>query len=153
MRLDEILATPLFEMSYSKRKAETIINGLEKPINEHLLKIVCVGGTEVAHWRDELVNWLDEVAEIRLKPHDHPGQVKWYYDLLFDEPFGGVEERNVGGRIRRLVRSGYRVPPELEINAVVEILRRFHERFATACATGSLTESEIIALVQEIPTQ
>ncbi len=71
MRIGEILTrTPLQEMSYSRKKAESVITGLEKPINDHLLKLLVVETGEYEHWIVELLEWLDEVAEIRLKP-DH----------------------------------------------------------------------------------
>jgi hypothetical protein len=31
----------------------------------------------------------------RLKPHDRPGTFKFYYDLLYEHPFGGVEVENM----------------------------------------------------------
>jgi len=43
MRIGELLTrTPLEEMSYSRKKAEAVITGLEKPVNDHLLKLLVV---------------------------------------------------------------------------------------------------------------
>jgi len=110
MRIDEILATqPLLEMSYSRKKAETVITGLEKPINDHLLRLLVVDDDQVNHWVDELLEWLDEVAEIRLKPDNRPGPASFYYRILFDDPFGGTGTTNIARRIRRLERQGHNV--------------------------------------------
>lgn len=139
MRVDEVLARPLMEMSYPKKKAEVIITGLEKEINNHLLKLMVLPEThrDRPHWRREVLNWLDEVMEIRLKPRDTTGSVKFYYNILFDEPFGGVEVANVAGRLRRLARNGYPIPPDLEIEPLVGRLDRFHRAFAQRCHEGS----------------
>jgi hypothetical protein len=46
---------------------------------------------EREHWIAELLEWLDEIAEIRLKPDHRPGAKSFYYRIMFDEPFGGAE--------------------------------------------------------------
>src|SRR6267378_2376092 len=83
-------------MSYPKRYVEQIITGLADPINEHLIKLV---GFEFSpelrhHFRQELDTWLDKIQRLRMKPNNRTGTPKFYYDLLFDYPFGGVEVRN-----------------------------------------------------------
>ena len=91
VKIDEIS-----EMAYPKRYVEQIITGLADPINEHLIKLV---GFEFApelrqHFRQELDTWLDKIQRLRMKPNNRTGTAKFYYDLLFDYPFGGVEVRN-----------------------------------------------------------
>ena len=137
MRIDEMLSTqPRLEMSYSRKKAETVITGLEKPINDHLLKLLVVDDDHVNHCVDELLEWLDEVAEIRLKPDNKPGPASFYYRILFDEPFGGTGTANVARRIRRLERQGYNVRMGTDLDIVVERMRKFHQTFADACSRG-----------------
>ncbi len=153
MRLQDILSRPMPEMAYTKKKADLVITGLEKPINDHLLKLVAVtahdvqGEDERAHWREELVNWLDEVAEIRLKPTGRPAAAQFYFSILFDEPFGGVEAANMARRLRRLQRQHYLVLPDADPAALAERVRRFHRSFAEACAHGAITDREIETLV------
>ena len=86
MKIDEIL-----EMAYPKRYVEQIITGLADPINEHLIKLV---GFEFSpelrqHFREELETWLDKIQRLRMKANNRTGTSKFYYDLLFDYPFGG----------------------------------------------------------------
>src|SRR6266853_287627 len=83
-------------MSYPKRYVEQIITGLADPINEHLIKLV---GFEFSpelrqHFRQELDAGLDKIQRLRMKPNNRTGTPKFYYDLLFDYPFGGVEVWN-----------------------------------------------------------
>ncbi len=70
------------------------------------------------------------------------------FDVLFDEPFGGVEARNAESRLRRLARDGYGVRPTAPETAA-EALRAFHRRFARDCATGALTDAGVAALLDE----
>ena len=91
MKADEIL-----EMAYPKRYVEQIITGLADPLNEHLIKLI---GFEFPpelrqHFRQELDTWLDKIQRLRMRPNNRAGTTKFYYDLLFDYPFGGVEVRN-----------------------------------------------------------
>ena len=103
MRIGELLTrTPLEEMSYSRKKAEAVITGLEKPVNDHLLKLLVVDPADREHWIAELLEWLDEIAEIRLKPDHRPGPRSFYYRIMFDEPFGGAETENTTRRVRRI---------------------------------------------------
>ena len=141
MRIGEILTRiPLEEMSYSRKKAEAVITGLEKPINDHLLKLLVVESSEREHWTTELLEWLDEVAEIRLKPNHWPGPASFYYRIMFDEPFGGAENENIARRIRRIARQGYVLRQDVDLGTIEERLRSFHEGFARACSTGVSTE-------------
>ncbi len=77
------MAAPLPGMSCSRKKAEAVITGLEKPINDNLLKLLVVaGGQDREHLTKERLEWLDEVAEIRLKPDNKTGPASFYYRLL-----------------------------------------------------------------------
>ena len=91
MKIEEIL-----EMAYPKRYVEQIVTGLADPINEHLIKLI---GFEFSpelrhHFQQELDTWLDKIQRLRMQPNNRTGAPKFYYDLLFDYPFGGVEVRN-----------------------------------------------------------
>jgi hypothetical protein len=153
MRIDEILShEPLQEMSYSRKKAEVVITGLEKPINDHLLKILLVDAKDYAHWAAELLEWLDEVAEIRLKPGNKPGPKTFYYRILFDEPFGGAEVENVARRVRRILRRGIALRRNTDIEGVAEELHAFHTRFAEACSKGVDT-GQVEALIGRLIPQ
>ena len=148
MRIGEILTrTPLEEMSYSRKKAEAVITGLEKPVNDHLLKLLVVELGEREHWIAELLEWLDEIAEIRLKPDHRPGPKSFYNRIMFDEPFGGAETENITRRVRRIARQGYAVRQEADLGTMVERLRSFHEVFAEACSRGVSTE-QIEAMIR-----
>ena len=138
MQIDEMRSSqPLPEMWYSRKKAETVITGLEKPINDHLLKLLVVDDDQnVKHWRAKLLEWLDEVAEIRLKPENKLGPASFYYRILFDEPFGGTGMMNIARRIRRLERQSYTLRKDIDLNVALKCLRKFHQRFSDACSHG-----------------
>jgi hypothetical protein len=39
--------------------------------------------------------WLDKIQRLRLKPGGRTVSAKFYFDLLYDYPFGGVEVQNM----------------------------------------------------------
>ena len=152
MRIGELLTrTPLEEMSYSRKKADAVITGLEKLVNDHLLKLLVVELGEREHWIAALLEWLDEIAEIRLKPDHRPGPRSFYYRIMFDEPFGGAETENITRRVRRIARQGYAVRGDADLGNVAESLRSFHEDFAEACAQGVSTE-QIETMIRRFAT-
>jgi hypothetical protein len=67
MRVHEILsAEQLLEMSYSRKKAEAVITNLEKPINDHFLKLLLVEDTpDREHWMKEPFGGTGEVNVAR----------------------------------------------------------------------------------------
>ena len=40
-------------------------------------------------------SWVGKIQRLRIKPDCRTGSVKFYYDLLFEFPFGGVEVANI----------------------------------------------------------
>ena len=150
MRVHEVLsAKPLPVMSYSRKKAESVITDLEKPINAHLLKLLVVEDDHnPEHWTEELLEWLDEVAEIRLRPDNKAGSASFYYRILFDEPFGGTGVVNIARRIRRLERQGYTIR-DVDLDNVLQRLRQFQKQFSEACNRG-VESDEIAALLAQI---
>jgi hypothetical protein len=47
------------------------------------------------HFRREVKNWFNEIKGLRFQPDRRTGSVRFYFDLLFDYPFGGVEVENM----------------------------------------------------------
>jgi hypothetical protein len=91
MKLDETM-----EMEYPRKYVENIIIGLEDPLNEHFVKLVGFDfpTEQRGHFRREVRTWLAKIQRLRMKPDSRTGSFKFYYDLLFDYPFGGVEVQN-----------------------------------------------------------
>jgi hypothetical protein len=117
MKADEIL-----EMAYPKRYVEQIITGLADPLNEHLIKLV---GFECSpelrqHFRQELDTWLDKIQRLRMKPNNRTDTPKFYYDLLFDYPFGGVEVQNTRSIMSLISRHYQGVQPTKTPEGVAE---------------------------------
>src|SRR6266404_6070448 len=93
MKLEEAL-----EMSYPRALVPQIILGLTDPLNQHLIKLAGFQfpPEQRRHFRREVRTWLDKIQRLRIKPQHRPGSFKFYYDLVFDYPFGGVEIQNMG---------------------------------------------------------
>ena len=133
MKLDEVL-----EMAYPRRYVEQIITGLADPINEHLIKLV---GFEFSpelrqHFRQELDTWLDKIQRLRMKPNNRTGTTKFYYDLLFDYPFGGVELQNTRSIMELISRRYAGIGPTRTPEEVAAWLRDFHAALAQRLSAG-----------------
>jgi hypothetical protein len=152
MRLDEIVAgSPLLEMAYAQKKAESIITGLEKPINDHLLKLWTMPSSEyAAHWMTELSNWIDEVSEIVLKPKNRRPTANFYYRILFDEPFGGAELPNITSRLKRIQRQGYTLTTNASPADLLARLQKFHTEFAHLAAQSPVSEEAFRGLLGDL---
>ena len=135
MKIEELL-----EMSYPKRYVEQIITGLTDPINEHLIKLA---GFEFSpelrhHFHQELDTWLDKIQRLRMKPSNRTGTPKFYYDLLFDFPFGGVEVRNTRSIMDLISRRYQGIQPARTPEEVVEWLKDFHTALAQRLSAGEM---------------
>ena len=86
MKLDETM-----EMAYTRKYIEHIIIGFEDELNRHLIKPFAFDFAEETrrHVRREIRTSLDMIKRLRLKPDNRTGSFKFYFDLLFDYPFGG----------------------------------------------------------------
>ena len=124
MKLDETM-----EMAYPRKYVENIIIGLEDPLNEHLVKLVGFDfpTEQRGHFRREVRTWLAKIQRLRMKPDSRTGSFKFYYDLLFDYPFGGVEVQNMR-TMMDLISEEYSLEPTKPPEELVEWLRQFHTR-------------------------
>jgi len=135
VKIEEIL-----EMAYPKRYVEQIITGLADPFNEHLIKLV---GFEFSpelhhHFQLELDIWLDKIQRLRMKPNNRTGAPKFYYDLLFDYPFGGVEVRNTQSIMGLISRRYDGIQPTRKPEEVAAWLQNFHAALAQRRSAGEV---------------
>jgi hypothetical protein len=127
VKTEELLA-----MSSPRRVVETIINGLQDPLNQHLIKLIGFEFTPELRqvFQQECEAWLDRIQRLRLKPHNRPGTFKFYYDLLFDYPFGGVEVENMQSMMDFIARRYPGMRPTKTPREMVGWLRAFHTELA-----------------------
>jgi len=128
----------VLEMAYPKRYVEHIITGLEDPLNQHLIKLV---GFDFApelreHFRQECEASLDKIQRLRMKPNNQTGPVKFYYDLLYDYPFGGVEVQNMRSVMDFVTRRYPGVRATKTPEEIIEWLQRFHTTLAARLHGG-----------------
>jgi hypothetical protein len=133
-------------MAYPQKMARDIIIGLARPINNHLVKLVGFDfPTELRqHFRRELRNWFSEIQAIRLKPTTRTGTFRFYFDPLFDYPFGGVEVENMRGLVE-LISEEYEMRPTKTPEELAQWLASFHTQLAERLHRGE-------AVLDLIPT-
>ena len=142
MKLDESMV-----MALPRKLVESIILGLYDPINMHLVKLV---GFDFppdtrTHFRRELRNWLRKIQTLRFKPSDRTGSSKFYFDLLFEYPFGGVEVRNMRLIMDQIADEYEGTRPTIQPDEMVEWLRAFHTDLAERLHNGE----DVLELIPE----
>ena len=73
-----------------------------------------------------------------MKPNNRTGAPKFYYDLLFDYPFGGVEVGNTRSIMNLISRRYQGIEPAKTPEEVVEWLRNFHTALAQRLSAGEM---------------
>jgi hypothetical protein len=142
MKLDDIEV-----MSYPRKLVEHAILGLQPPLNRHLVKLVAFEfPSELRqHFLREVGNWLNEIQVLRFKPNNRTGSVKFYYDLLFDYPFGGVEVQNMRKIMDFISREYPDARPTKSPEEMVEWLQAFHTELAERLHNGE----DVLDLIPE----
>ena len=142
MKIDESTV-----MALPRKLVEQIILGLYDPINQHLVKLVGFDfNPELRqHFRRELRTWLRRIQRLRFKPSNRPGSSKFYFDLLFDYPFGGVEVHNMRLIMDEITDEYEDARPAKSPEEMVEWLRAFHAKLAERLHNGE----DVLDLVPE----
>jgi hypothetical protein len=133
MKLDEDQV-----MAYPQKLVEHTILNLSDPLNEHLVKLVGFDFPDElrGHFRREVRTWLRKIQRLRIKPISRTGSFKFYFDLLFDYPFGGVEVRNMRLIMEDIADNYQNVQAVKTPEEMVEWLRDFHQRLAERLHNG-----------------
>ncbi|MGH7098263.1 MAG: hypothetical protein ACREE4_11470 [Stellaceae bacterium] len=142
MQLDETST-----MVLPHKLVEQILLGLSNPLNRHLVKLIGFDFSPELrrHFRREVKIWLKEIQALRFKPNNRLGSFKFYFDLLFDYPFGGVEVQNMR-LIMDLIADEYETArPTRSPEEMVAWLRAFHTRLAERLHAGE----DVLDLIPE----
>jgi hypothetical protein len=88
------------------------------------------------HFKRELRNGLNEIQRIRLKPTTRTRSFKFYFDPLFDYPFGGIEVPNMRTLLEFISSEYDDIRPTKSPEGLVEWLREFHAGLAQRLHNG-----------------
>jgi hypothetical protein len=133
MKLDETEV-----MAYPQKLVENTIINLSDPLNDHLVKLVGFDFSDElrGHFRREVRTWLRKIQRLRIKPTNRTGSFKFYFDLLFDYPFGGTEIQNMGLIMDDIADNYPNVRAAKTPEETVTWLRDFHTRLAERLHNG-----------------
>ena len=125
-------------MAFPEKLVEHTILNLSDPLNEYLVKLVGFDFPNElrSHFRREVRTWLRKIQRLRIKPTSRTGSFKFYFDLLFDYPFGGVEVRNMRLIMDDIADSYQNTQVAKTPEQMVEWLRNFHARLAERLHNG-----------------
>jgi hypothetical protein len=142
MKLDESMV-----MALPRKLVEQILLGLYDPINVHLVKLVGFDFPPDTrhHFRRELRTWLRKIQTLRFKPTNRTGSSKFYFDLLFEFPFGGVEVRNMRLIMDQIADEYEDARSTKQPEEMVEWLQEFHTRLAGRLHNGE----DVLDLIPE----
>jgi hypothetical protein len=134
-------------LAYPRKMVEQIILGLSNPVNRHLIKLVGFDFPPETrqHFRRELRTWLRDIQTLKFKSNNRPGPFKFYFDLLFDYPFGGVEVPNVQILMASVSDDYENTLPTKTPQEMVEWLRAFHTQLAERLHNGE----DVLDLIPE----
>ncbi|MBT9292633.1 hypothetical protein [Prosthecodimorpha staleyi] len=137
--------TEQIELAMSRQRAEAIIATQQKPINRNLIRLAVVTAPETyrRRWTAETLEWIREIAQIFNKKSKRPFPSRFYFRLLFMEPFGGADVDEIHEIIESILdevallslpsygRAGI---TEAEVLAHLE---EFHFKLSEAISNGS----------------
>jgi hypothetical protein len=92
-----------------------------------------------------LENWLHEIQRIHLKPTRRTGSLKFYFDPLFDYPFGGIEVQNMRAMMEFISSRYENIKPTISPEELVAWLEEFHTRLAERLQRGEA----VLAMIPE----
>ena len=132
------MSDQLLVMSLPRKLIDIRILGFEPPINKNLVKLFAFHfpSEQRRLFRRELRGWFRDLQQLRFKPDNRTGSVKFYYNRLFDYPFGGVEAQNVKLIMQSITEeypdaAAVKLPEE-----VAGLLQAFHRRLAEGLHAG-----------------
>jgi hypothetical protein len=142
MKLDEAKV-----MVLPPKLVEHVLIGLYSPINSHLVKLIGFDFPPELrqHFRRELKTWLRKIQSLRFKPNNRTGSAKFYFDLLFDYPFGGVEIPNMTLIIDEIADDYENACPTKSPEELIAWLRQFHTELAERLHNGE----DVLDLIPE----
>jgi hypothetical protein len=125
-------------MAYPQKLVEHTILNLSDPLNGHLVKLAGFDFPNElrSHFRREIRTWLRRIQRLRIKPTTRTGSFKFYFDLLFDYPFGGVEVQNMRLIMEEIAEQYGDARPTKSPEEMVAWLRDFHARLAERLHRG-----------------
>jgi hypothetical protein len=125
-------------LAYPRKMVEHIILGLSNPVNRHLIKLIAFDFPPEMrqHFRRELRTWLRDIRTLKFKSNKRPGPSEFYFELLFEYPFGGVEVENVTILMDAISEDYEGIQPMKRPEDVVAWLRDFHIRLAERLHNG-----------------
>jgi hypothetical protein len=96
-----------------------------------IFRLKCAGT-----FRQEVEDWLNKIQRLRMKPNRGPGSFKFYYDLLYDYPFCGVEIQNMRIILEFVTMRYDDIRPTKSPEETVASLESFHRTLAQRLAAG-----------------
>ena len=145
MRITEIIDR-LDEMAFRKRVIVAKLRALQPQINSHTIKIIAYPDSQdVPHWKRELGTFGNDLARMFLRTatgKQRPMGFKMAWEHLYEEPFGGAEDRVLRLHLGE-IEHDYQRPITKPPTQVMSELRAFLRAFCQAIGGGQLVHPTV----------
>jgi hypothetical protein len=133
-------------LAFPRKMVEQIILGLAYRLNRRLVALTVfeLPIETRQRFRREIKRWLDELQSLRFKGNGQTGSFKFYFNPLFDYPFGRVEVQNMRAMLK-LLSEDYDLAPTSQPGEMVKWLREFHRELAERLHNGE----DVLDLIPE----
>jgi hypothetical protein len=129
------------EMAFRRKAIIDKLRALQPQINSHILKIIAYPDSqEVPHWKHELGAWGNDLTRMFLRTamgKQRPMGFKMAWQHLYEEPFGGVEQRVLQLHLGQ-IEHDYQRPISNQPAQIMAELTAFLRSFCQQIGTGQL---------------
>ena len=124
----------ILELSFNAKSLILRLQGLSAPINLHLMKLYMMPNCKNRdHWFKELNGWFDDISSYYVKPNKKMLSKDTYYRILFDEPFGDIDEYLKTRYIERLKDTYPNEKIEVSLEEFEFMIRRMSSFYLEMC--------------------
>lgn len=126
--LDWISEMYLVEMSIERKKLIGNIISLNTKLTDHLFYLLSYPSSlTINHWKNEIINWFDEVGDVTLKPNNKKLDSDTYFKYLYGTKFGDGMEYDM---VYKLIKRSEQKEGKLEVKLSDEvIINKFKKLF------------------------
>jgi len=131
-KIKKLSKTKLFEMAYNRKKMIEKIEGLQIPINDHLLKIILFDDKQNFNKHiNDLETWLSDIQELDFQRKNKKLKAKDYFKILFKEPI--TDDSNVQyieNKLKGKLKKYSKLPRRKSKEEAIIILYKLHKEIS-----------------------
>ena len=131
-KIKKLQETKLFEMAFKRKKLIEKIEGLQNPINEHLLKIILFDDkVNFSKHVNDLETWLLDIQEMDFLSSNKKLKSKDHFNTLFIEPISNDSNvQYIENKLRGKLKKYSKLPRRRSNEEAIIILYNLHKEIS-----------------------